>query len=66
MKKTIDSNWKKTFFMIWTGQAFSLLGIRSWFLIGGLSCVMMAVSGFMIPAVVNIKGEGKERSPKKP
>ena len=26
MRKTIASNWKKTFFKIWTGQVFSLLG----------------------------------------
>ena len=24
--RQVESNWKRTFFLIWTGQAFSLLG----------------------------------------
>lgn len=35
-------------------------GIRAWFLLGGLSCLLLAIFGFMLPAVMNIEGQRTE------
>ena len=37
------------------GPVADLVGIQAWFLLGGIICVIMAVSGLLIPAVVNIE-----------
>jgi MFS transporter, DHA3 family, macrolide efflux protein len=37
------------------GPVADLVGIQAWFLLGGSICVMMAISGLLIPAVVNIE-----------
>jgi DHA3 family macrolide efflux protein-like MFS transporter len=30
-------------------------GIRAWFLLGGISCILLAIVGLLIPAVVHIE-----------
>jgi DHA3 family macrolide efflux protein-like MFS transporter len=35
-------------------------GIQTWFIIGGITCVLMGIIGFMIPAVMNIEERGQE------
>jgi DHA3 family macrolide efflux protein-like MFS transporter len=37
------------------GPVSDKVGIQSWFLLGGILCILMAVSGFFIPAVLNIE-----------
>jgi hypothetical protein len=31
------------------------VGIQAWFLVGGILCILMAVAGVFIPAVMNIE-----------
>ena len=56
--------WKTRFFTIWSGQAIGLLvaglvagrfSIQVWFLFGGLLCILMAICGLFIPAVMQIE-----------
>ncbi len=42
------------------GPVADLLGVRSWFLIGGIACIGMAIAGFLIPAVMNIEQNAKK------
>mgnify|MGYP005839821051 FL=1 len=41
------------------GPLTDLLGLRTWFAIGGLSCVVMSLVGFATPAVLNVEA-GRE------
>lgn len=36
------------------GPVADLLGVQSWFIVGGLLCAAMGVAGFLIPSVMNI------------
>ena len=47
------------------GPISDRVGIQSWFLLGGILCILMAVIGMMIPAVRNIESErsSKPRPP---
>jgi DHA3 family macrolide efflux protein-like MFS transporter len=42
------------------GPISDALGTQTWFIIGGLTCILMAVLGLMLPAVMNIEDEGRE------
>ncbi len=42
------------------GPVADRLGIQAWFLLGGILCVLMALAGLFIPAVMNIE---EKRSP---
>lgn len=42
------------------GPLSDYLGIQTWFIIGGVVCVVMGIIGFMIPAVMNIEERGQE------
>jgi len=42
------------------GPVSDWLGIRTWFLVGGGACIVMAVAGFFIPAIMNIENNKKE------
>lgn len=44
------------------GPISDKFGIQSWFLIGGILCIVMAVVGLMIPAVINIEERDKGKS----
>mgnify|MGYP001115491032 CR=1 FL=1 len=51
--------------MLIAAPVAEIWGVRSWFVIGGASCVLMSVGGFIIPAVVDIEEERKQRVSKK-
>jgi len=36
-------------------------GIRAWFLLGGISCILLAIIGLLIPAVVHIEDNHKSQ-----
>ncbi len=36
-------------------------GIRAWFLLGGISCILLAITGLFIPAVVHIEDNHKSQ-----
>jgi DHA3 family macrolide efflux protein-like MFS transporter len=40
------------------GPVADQVGIQTWFLIGGILCIFMAVTGLFIPAVMNIEKKG--------
>ena len=40
------------------GPVADRVGIQSWFLLGGVLCIFMAVAGLFIPAVMNIEKKG--------
>jgi DHA3 family macrolide efflux protein-like MFS transporter len=41
--------------LIIAGPVADAIGVQSWYVIGGLACVLMAVVGYSIPAVMNIE-----------
>ena len=40
------------------GPIADRVGIQAWFLLGGILCIFMAVTGFVIPAVMNMEKKG--------
>jgi DHA3 family macrolide efflux protein-like MFS transporter len=42
------------------GPISDAFGTQTWFVVGGLTCILLAVVGLMIPAVMNIEDEGRE------
>ena len=40
------------------GQVADRVAIQAWFLLGGILCILMAVTGFFIPAVMNMEKKG--------
>jgi len=40
------------------GPVADRVGIQAWFLLGGLLCILMAVTGLFIPAVMNMEKKG--------
>lgn len=44
------------------GPISDALGIQTWFIVGGLLCILMALASFVTPVVMNIEDEGKEIS----
>jgi MFS transporter, DHA3 family, macrolide efflux protein len=40
------------------GPVADRVGIQAWFLLGGILCIFMAVTGFFIPAVMNMETKG--------
>jgi DHA3 family macrolide efflux protein-like MFS transporter len=43
------------------GPISDKMGIQTWFLLGGSLCILMAVTGLFIPALMNIESEGGKR-----
>ncbi|MGW8226935.1 MAG: MFS transporter [Anaerolineales bacterium] len=41
--------------LIVAGPVADVIGVQSWYVIGGLACILMAVLGYSIPAVMNIE-----------
>jgi MFS transporter, DHA3 family, macrolide efflux protein len=39
------------------GPVTDLIGVQAWFLVGGVMCVLMALAGFFIPAVMNMEAQ---------
>jgi hypothetical protein len=40
------------------GPVADQVGIQAWFLLGGVLCIFMAVTGLFIPAVMNMEKQG--------
>ncbi len=49
--------------LIIAGPVADLLGVQTWYLLGGAMCLLMGVLGFFIPAVVHLEDHGKASSP---
>jgi DHA3 family macrolide efflux protein-like MFS transporter len=47
------------FGLLVAGPIADLAGIQVWFLFGGTACVLMALTGVCIPAVINIERQGE-------
>jgi DHA3 family macrolide efflux protein-like MFS transporter len=43
------------------GPVADLLGIQSWYIVGGLLCALMGVVGLFIPSVMNIEAGPPEK-----
>jgi DHA3 family macrolide efflux protein-like MFS transporter len=41
--------------LVVAGPVADAIGVQSWYVIGGLACILMAVVGYSIPAVMNIE-----------
>jgi DHA3 family macrolide efflux protein-like MFS transporter len=41
--------------LIIAGPVADAIGVQSWYVIGGAACILMAVAGYSIPAVMNIE-----------
>ena len=42
--------------LVVAGPVADWLGVRFWYLVGGLVCVLMTVAALFIPAIMNIEG----------
>ena len=42
------------------GPLSDILGIQTWFIFGGVVCIVMGLVGFAVPAVMNIEERGQE------
>ena len=40
------------------GPVADRVGIQAWFLLGGILCIFMGITGFFIPAVMNMEKQG--------
>jgi DHA3 family macrolide efflux protein-like MFS transporter len=43
------------------GPIADRIGIQAWFLLGGILCIVMAVTGLFIPAVMNMEKKGNSQ-----
>lgn len=41
--------------LIVAGPVADALGVRVWYIVGGVACALMGVAGFFIPAVINVE-----------
>ncbi len=39
------------------GPVADRFGIQTWFMVGGILCILMGVAGFLLPAVMNIEAQ---------
>lgn len=47
------------------GPVSDVFGIRTWFILGGISLILMGIGGFFVPALVRIE-EGPTKTPTRP
>jgi DHA3 family macrolide efflux protein-like MFS transporter len=52
------------FSLLVAGPVSDWLGVRTWYLIGGSMCILMAVAALFIPAIMNIEENQKKNQPK--
>jgi len=48
--------------LIVAGPVSDWLGIRTWYLIGGVACILLALSGLLFPAILNIESNHQKKS----
>ena len=42
--------------LIVAGPVADVIGVQSWYVIGGLACILLTVVGYSLPALMNIEG----------
>jgi DHA3 family macrolide efflux protein-like MFS transporter len=42
------------------GPVADAIGVQSWYVIGGAACILIAVVGYFIPALMNIEDNHKQ------
>lgn len=42
--------------LIVAGPVADAIGVQSWYVIGGLVCILLALVGYSLPALMNIEG----------
>jgi DHA3 family macrolide efflux protein-like MFS transporter len=42
--------------LIVAGSVADVIGVQSWYVIGGVACILLAVVGYSLPALMNIEG----------
>jgi DHA3 family macrolide efflux protein-like MFS transporter len=47
--------------LIIAGPISDHIGIQAWFLLGGILCILMAIAGIFIPAVINIETDHRNK-----
>jgi DHA3 family macrolide efflux protein-like MFS transporter len=47
--------------LIIAGPVADAIGVQSWYVIGGVACILMAVVGYSIPAVMNIEDNHRKQ-----
>ena len=50
------------FSLLVAGPVADVLGVQVWYVIGGVACALMGVSGFFIPALINIESQQASRN----
>jgi DHA3 family macrolide efflux protein-like MFS transporter len=48
------------------GPVADWLGVRSWYLVGGAACILMAITAFFIPVIMDIENNAKKPGPPGP
>ena len=48
--------------LIVAGPVSDWLGIRTWYLIGGVACIILALSGLLFPAILNIESNHQKKT----
>jgi DHA3 family macrolide efflux protein-like MFS transporter len=46
--------------LIVAGPVADAIGVQSWYVIGGVACILMAVVGYSLPAVMNIEDNHRQ------
>ena len=50
--------------LIIAGPVADAIGVQSWYVIGGIACILMAVLGFSLPALMNIEENHRKKEEK--
>jgi DHA3 family macrolide efflux protein-like MFS transporter len=46
--------------LIVAGPVADAIGVQNWYVIGGVACILMAVVGYSLPAVMNIEDNHRQ------
>jgi DHA3 family macrolide efflux protein-like MFS transporter len=48
--------------LVIAGPVADAIGVQSWYMIGGIACIVMAVVGYSIPALMNIEDNHRQKA----
>ena len=48
--------------LVIAGPVADAIGVQSWYMIGGITCIVMAVVGYSIPALMNIEDNHRQKA----
>jgi MFS transporter, DHA3 family, macrolide efflux protein len=48
--------------LVVAGPVSDWLGVRTWYMIGGITCIVIAIASFFIPAIMNIEENRQKKS----